>query len=67
MRRDFLWYGIAICWAVAAAVGLLRHHIPQAMPALLFAVAFALVGVWIGKRDQGLRQRIAARKQNLNS
>jgi len=61
MRRDSLWYGIAACWAFAAALGLIRHHARQALPAILFAIVFALVGVWIGKRDQAIRRRRTTR------
>jgi hypothetical protein len=57
MRRDYLWYGIAICWALAAAIGMLRHHTQQALPAAFFAIVFAVVGVWIGRRDQAVRKR----------
>jgi uncharacterized membrane protein YhaH (DUF805 family) len=63
MRRDYLWYGIAVCWATAAVVGMLRHHTQQAIPAAFFAIVFAVVGVWIGKRDQAIRaRRLAAKK-----
>jgi prolipoprotein diacylglyceryltransferase len=63
MRRDHLWYGIAVCWGIAAAIGLLRHHAQEALPALFFAIAFALVGVWIGKRDRDMHRRRSAGKQ----
>jgi hypothetical protein len=62
MRREILWYGIALAWAVAAAVGLIRHHDQQAFPALLFALIFAFVGYRLGKRDQALRNRRTATK-----
>jgi hypothetical protein len=63
MRRDYLWYGIAACWGVAAAIGLVRHHTQQAIPAIFFGIVFAVVGVWIGPRDQAIRERrLAARK-----
>ena len=57
MRRHFIWYGLAIGWAIAAIAGFFRHHAPQAVPAAIFAVVFALVGVVIAKRDATIRQR----------
>jgi hypothetical protein len=57
MRRHLLWYGIAACWALAGTAGILLHHAQQAAPALIFALLFAAVGYWIGKRDAALRQR----------
>jgi uncharacterized membrane protein YfcA len=63
MRREFLWYGIASAWAIAAIVGLLQHHYQQALPALLFALVFAFVGQRIARRDQALRERRASAKR----
>jgi hypothetical protein len=57
MRRSYIWYGLALGWGIAALAGLLRHHAPQAWPAALFAVFFAILGVWIGRRDENLRRQ----------
>jgi tellurite resistance protein TehA-like permease len=62
MRREFLWYGIALCWAIASFVGLLLRHRTEALPALFFALVFAAVGVWIGKHDEALRRRRSSRR-----
>jgi membrane protease YdiL (CAAX protease family) len=57
MRRHFLWYGLAAAWTLAALAGFLHGHVPEAAPALATAVVFAAVGVAMGRRDAGLRQR----------
>jgi hypothetical protein len=62
MRREILWYGIAIAWAIAAVIGLIQQHRQQAIPALLFALVFAFIGYRIGKRDQALRERRSSKR-----
>ena len=60
MRRHLIWYGLAIGWALAALTGFLRHHAPQAVPAAIFALVFAIIGLVFAKRDAAIRQRRAA-------
>jgi hypothetical protein len=57
VRRHYIWYGLGAGWGIAAAVGLLRHHAAQAVPAAVFAVLFIAAGVWIGRRDEAMRNR----------
>jgi uncharacterized membrane protein YfcA len=57
MRRHFIWYGLAIGWAIAALAGFLRHHVPQAVPAAIFALIFAVVGLVFAKRDAAIRRK----------
>jgi hypothetical protein len=57
MRRHYIWYCLAVGWGIAAVIGFLRHHGPQAVPALIFAILFAVLGIGIGKRDDALRKQ----------
>ena len=61
MRRHFIWFGLAIGWGIAALVGFLRHHSPQAAPAALFALLFAVIGFLISKRDASIRNKRTSR------
>ncbi len=65
MRRHFIWYGLAVGWSLAALIGFMQHHTAQAVPALVFALLFALAGVWIGRRDALARSRVPRVREEL--
>ncbi|MGI8771038.1 MAG: hypothetical protein ACR2JE_06355 [Acidobacteriaceae bacterium] len=57
MRRDQLWYVLALVWWCLAAFALLRRHRGPAILEAAFATGFLILGILIGRRDKARLKR----------
>ena len=51
MQRYVIWYVLACLWGALALFGLVRHRTANAALEALFALLFAIIGVFIKRRD----------------
>jgi hypothetical protein len=51
MRRDLIWYGLALFWGAIALIGLLRHRAGNAALEGAVALLFVLMGIAVRRRD----------------
>jgi Flp pilus assembly protein TadG len=62
MRRYVIWYVLACLWAAIAIAGLARHRTGNAALEGAFAVLFAIIGVFVKRRDALAAARHTARR-----
>ena len=62
MRRYVIWFVLACLWGAIAAVGLVRHRTSNALLEGVFAVLFAVVGIFVKRRDAAIAARYTARR-----
>jgi uncharacterized membrane protein YfcA len=51
MQRYVIWYVLACLWGAIAIAALIRHRTPNAALEAIFAVLFAVIGVFMKQRD----------------
>ena len=62
MRRYVIWYILAVLWGAIAVAGFLRHRTANAGLEAVFALIFAIVGVFVHRRDASIAARYTARR-----
>jgi threonine/homoserine/homoserine lactone efflux protein len=51
MQRYVIWYVLACLWAVIAIAGRVRHRTATAALEAIFALLFAIIGLFMKRRD----------------
>lgn len=51
MQRYMIWYVLACLWGAIAIAGLVRHRTANAALEALSALLFAIIGVFVKRRD----------------
>jgi hypothetical protein len=62
MRRDILWYVLALFWGAIALVGLLRHRAGNAALEGAVALLFVVIGIAVRRRDAATSARYTANR-----
>jgi heme/copper-type cytochrome/quinol oxidase subunit 4 len=62
MRRHLIWYILAVLWGAIAVAGFVRHRTANAGLEAVFALIFAIIGVFVQRRDAAIAARYTARR-----